>query len=338
MARKHKPRSGSLAFYPRVRAKKETPSFRTFPSIEKPKLLNFIGYKAGMVSIFAKSEADKTTAMGKEIVIPCTVIECPPVKIFGIRAYEQKIYGKRALGEIWEEKHDKNFSRKIKGSSTKKKEKKDKKAPKFSTMADLEKAKESIYELKLLAHSNPNLTGIGKKKPDFMELALSGTIDEQFGMAKEYFGKEISLSEVFQEKQFIDVKAVTKGKGFQGPVKRYGIKIQRPKAKKHRAVGSISPWTPSTIMWTVPRPGKMGYHSRTEYNKRILMLSNKTEKVNPQGGFGYYGSVKNDFILVAGSVPGPFKRAIALREPMRKTNKKKWKIGEISEISRVKAE
>ena len=78
---------------------------------------------------------------------------------------------------------------------------------------------------------------------------------------------DASIADVFTGEHFIDIRAVSKGKGMQGPVKRAGVKMQRPKAKKRRIVGSISPWNPSTVMWQVPRPGQMGYHSRTEYNK-----------------------------------------------------------------------
>jgi len=120
----------------------------------------------------------------------------------------------------------------------------------------------------------------------------------------------------------VDTIAVTKGKGFQGPVKRFGVRIQYGKAKrssKARVVGSIGPWSPSRTMWTVPMAGQMGYHKRTEYNKKILKIGEATEvdEINPEGGFVKYGLVKNNYVLLKGSVPGPSKRLVMLRKAVR---------------------
>jgi large subunit ribosomal protein L3 len=71
----------------------------------------------------------------------------------------------------------------------------------------------------------------------------------------------------------VDTIAITKGKGIQGPVKRWGIKRLPHKSRKTvRGVGSIGPWTPGTVMYSVPRAGQMGFHQRTEYNKQILKI------------------------------------------------------------------
>jgi large subunit ribosomal protein L3 len=76
-------------------------------------------------------------------------------------------------------------------------------------------------------------------------------------------------------------------------------------------------------MWTVAQAGQMGYHKRTEYNKKILKIGEQSEadQVNPKGGFVKYGLVKNDYILVKGSVPGPSKRLIILRKGIRANSK-----------------
>jgi large subunit ribosomal protein L3 len=71
------------------------------------------------------------------------------------------------------------------------------------------------------------------------------------------------------------------------------------------------------MMWTVPTSGQMGYHQRTEYNKRVLKIGSDGEEVNPRGGFLHYGIVKNDFILLKGSTPGPQKRLTILRPSIR---------------------
>lgn len=329
MGKKNKPRCGSKAFYPKKRALKETPSFKAFPRIEteEVKPLNFYGYKAGMIHVSGRSEAERTTAFGQQIVVPCTVLECPPLTVFGLRAYKKTAYGWKTVKDVLADKFDKHLSRKI--TSISRKPKKEKPKEKI----DLEALKEKFDELRLLVHTSPSLTGLGKKKPEVSELKLTGSKEAQIAFAKEKLGQKIRLADVFKSGQFIDVKAVDKGKGFSGVVKRFGIKIHRPKAKKHRVVGSIGPWHPATVMWTVARPGQLGYQTRTEYNKRILKIDAEPALINPEGGFTNYGLIKNDFLVLAGSVPGPVKRCIALREPMRKFEEKRFKIGELTFVS-----
>ena len=46
--------------------------------------------------------------------------------------------------------------------------------------------------------------------------------------------KEISISEVFKEGQAIDAHSLTRGKGFQGPMKRFGIQLRHHKSEKSR--------------------------------------------------------------------------------------------------------
>ncbi|MFH1586910.1 MAG: 50S ribosomal protein L3 [Candidatus Diapherotrites archaeon] len=351
MTKKHKPHSGSKAYYPRKRAAKETPSFSTFPNVKDKdaRPMNFLGYKAGMVHLLAKDLHEKSTSYNQEIIVPSTAIECPPMKVFGIRAYAKTPYGLKTIGDVIADKTDKSLMRKI-NSFKKKSKKKGKKEGKDSkqgekeekiaenavkkfSISDLENKKESIYELKLLVHTQPGLTGIGKKRPDLIELALSGSFDSQLEFAKQKLGNEIRVSEIFERANFVDVRAVDKGKGFQGVIKRFGVKMQRPKAKKRRIVGSIGPWNPSTVMWQVARAGQMGYQSRTEYNKRVVEIGEDASNVNPSGGFKNYGEIKNEFILLAGSVPGPVKRAIALRIPIRPEPHERFHLGEISYYS-----
>jgi large subunit ribosomal protein L3 len=79
-------------------------------------------------------------------------------------------------------------------------------------------------------------------------------------------------------------------------------------------------------MYTVARQGQRGFHQRTEYNKRILIMSD-TEKdaqnsINPSGGFKHFGTVKGEYIVVRGSVPGTQQRLIRMRQPIRNVPKK----------------
>ncbi|HZT34454.1 MAG TPA: 50S ribosomal protein L3, partial [Nitrososphaera sp.] len=109
---------------------------------------------------------------------------------------------------------------------------------------------------------------------------------------------------------------------------RFGVKRKQHKSRKSvRAVGTLGPISPAVVMYTVARQGQRGFHQRTEYNKRILIMSN-TEKdgqqssINPKGGFKHFGLVKGDYIVVRGSVPGVPKRLIKMRHPIRNLPKK----------------
>lgn len=71
-------------------------------------------------------------------------------------------------------------------------------------------------------------------------------MEEQLEYATSVLGKEINPADVFADGEHTDAIAVTKGKGFQGVVKRWGVRIQYGKAarsSKARVVGSIGPWT-----------------------------------------------------------------------------------------------
>ena len=340
MTHKSSPRRGSLAFYPRKRAKRELATFKTVPglAVEQAKPLNFLGYKAGMTHVLGKDIHERGKTFGQDIVVPCTIVECPPLVVFGVRAYAKKQTALQPLGDVFAQKTEKELLKRIKRFRKKsRKEKKqgtgEEEKQKEKTIKDFEEKISEMEEFRLLAHSQPKLTGIGKKKPEVFEIRLSGSREKQLAFAQEKLGKQLSAKDCFEEKQFVDVKAVTTGKGFQGVVKRFGVKIHRPKSKKQRVVGSIGPWNPSTVMWTVPRPGQHGYQTRTEYNRRIMIMGENGTEITPSHGFKNYGVVKNAFLLLSGSVPGPAKRAVALRPSIRKTPENRFKLEGIDFIS-----
>jgi len=344
MGKRSKPHSGSIAYYPRKRAAKETASFRAFPSVlvkegEKGRPLNFLAYKAGMTHVLGRDAHQGGVNVGHEVAVSATVLEAPPLKVFGIRAYGKApvgSYGVVPLMDVLAENVDKSLLRRLHGFK-KKVRKKQRKEPekKPKTVSDLDAAKEKVAFVRILCHSLPGRTNFGKKTPDICEVALSGNAGQQLAFAREKLGHEISVSDVFSDSAFVDIKAVTKGKGMQGVVKRFGIKSQRPKSQKVRVVGSLGPWNPSTIMFQVARPGQMGYHSRTEFNKRVLKIGSAKEiaVVNPKGGFKNYGVVANDFVILAGSVAGPVKRAISLRAPVRLPDMQKHKLESLDYVA-----
>src|SRR3989344_1967273 len=89
---------------------------------------------------------------------------------------------------------------------------------------------------------------------------------------KSLIGKELTL-ENFALGSLIDVRGITKGKGTQGPVKRFGITLRFHKSEKGvRKVGSIGPWHPARVTFRTPMAGQQGYFSRIIYNLKNLSL------------------------------------------------------------------
>jgi large subunit ribosomal protein L3 len=312
MGKAHRPRRGSMQFWPRKRTRHSLVRVRSWADENKAKLLGFIAYKAGMTHVLAMDNRPKSLTKGQDISIPTTIVECPPMTVYGVVFYKKYLYGVRKFASMLTKNLNKDLAKKIQ-------------LPK--------KALKSINEitefedLRLLVHSNPKSVNIGTKRPKCMEIALGGSKEEKLNYAKEVLGKELSINDVFDEGAQIDLRGVTKGKGFQGTVKRYGVKIRPPKSEKtKRGIGNLGAWTPKRVDFRVPQPGKMGYHQRTEYNKQILKISDNQNEINPNGGIKNYGIVNGTYALIKGSVLGPKKRSFLITKSIR-PNKKMSKDG-----------
>jgi large subunit ribosomal protein L3 len=117
-----------------------------------------------------------------------------------------------------------------------------------------------------------------------------------------------------------------------GPVRRFGVKIQNRHAKqKLRHVGAIAQQVPRRVRWTARLAGQMGFQTRTELNKRVLKIGSGSEIV-PKSGFNRYGVVKSSYVMLQGSVPGPKKRLVILRNAIR-PQKVKAIVPDIREIA-----
>ncbi|MDD3975745.1 MAG: 50S ribosomal protein L3 [Candidatus ainarchaeum sp.] len=311
MPRRYKPRAGSMAFYPRVKAKSIIPKFNSFGDIVNNsdcKPLCFFTIKAGMAQVIGKDAHKKSSTYGQEVVTSVTLLDAPDLKVVGARFYKDNkiIFGKKAVFEFLN--FDNLISRKIKGKNSKK----------TISLDDILKRKDEANSLVLLAYLDSKKTSTGQKKPILAEIPLSGDYDSQINYLKEKLNKTISALEVFNADTYLDVKSISKGHGTTGPVKRFNIKTLRPKHQQiERHVGSIGPWHPATIMYTVPRAGQHGFHNRTAYNKKLLMIDSDVNKVNFKAGLQNYGVLKNNYLVVAGSVPGPVKRVVVLRNATR---------------------
>lgn len=311
MPKRTRPRHGSLGYSPRKRATSEVPRFNSWPRVEDgPRIQGFAGYKAGMTHVFVVDYRAESTTKGQSIQIPVTVIEVPPMKVAGVRFYQDSPYGLKTRSEIWATKVDQALRKRF--PIPKKK----------SKVAWKEIKTEEIDEVRLITYTQPALvSGVPKKAPEIMEMRVGGgTMEEKIEYAKKHLGKKMEITDFTSVGRFVDVAAVTKGKGFGGPVKRWGVKLLSHKNSKHRRMaGTIGSFYPGYTKPSAPQAGQIGYHQRTEHNKRVLIIGDEGEEVNPAGGFLHYGMVRNGYVVLHGSVPGPPKRLIRLRDAARPT-------------------
>jgi large subunit ribosomal protein L3 len=327
MPTRRRPNQGSRAYSPRKRARSITAKVSTWPegNGDGVKLQGFAGYKAGMTHAFVVDYRPRSTTSGQEIQVPVTVLEVPPMKVCAIRFYEDTAYGRKAVGEVWAKKLDKELSRRLP-------------VPKeYDSDQAWKKAGELSYDdIRALLYTQPILvSGLPKKKPEIMEIRIGGgNMEERLAFAKEVLGKTVTVNDFTKEGEMIDVVAITKGKGWQGVTKRWGTKLLMHKNSKHRRlIGTLGTKRPNYVRPTVPQGGQIGFHQRTELNKRVLKIGDKGEEITPKGGFLHYGNVKNSYVVVHGSVPGPSKRLIRLRQPIRDTGIKLPEAPQVTIIS-----
>lgn len=320
----HKPRSGSMQFWPRVRAKKEAVRARSWAESKDAKPLGFAGYKVGMTHVLATETYKNSHKKGMKVRVPVTIIECPDIKVIGVRFYKKTVTGVRVATEIEFKSDNKRLA--------------DRKIVSKKAKADFDKVGDvSEYaDIRLLVHTSPDKTTIGKKIPDIFELGLGGNNEEKLAYAKDNASKDISIADVFAAGDIVDTKAVTTGKGFQGPVKRFGVTIRGRKSEKtKRGPGSLGPWKGhGHFMYRVAHAGQMGYHARTEYNKLIMKISDNPEEVNPKGGFIKFGEVKGTYVMIYGSVNGPKKRLVRFNKAIRPNKRIAGHVPAIESISK----
>ena len=149
--------------------------------------------------------------------------------------------------------------------------------------------------------------GVNKaEKGHFDKAGVSGkrfVREFKFDNAEEYNLADVIKADIFAEGDKIDATAISKGKGFQGAIKRFG-QHRGPMAhgsKFHRHQGSNgSATTPGRVFKGKGMPGQMG-------NKKITTQNLEIVKVD----------VENNLILVKGAVPGPKKSLVTLKETVK---------------------
>src|SRR3972149_7236742 len=212
--RKHSsPRRGSLAFLPRARKKSFIPRVRTWAKVasDKPTLLGIPTFKAGSLHVMTTDDREKTPNFGKPLFNASTVMAAAPITIIGFRAYESFSDGVRAFADVFSKELPKEVGRKFKINV-----KDADKRVKFIS--------DSISKLKkitALVAVKPRDVGLSQKTPYILEVGIGGAdIKAQVEYAKSLLGKTIKASDILKPGMMVDAIAITKGKGFEGPVTR----------------------------------------------------------------------------------------------------------------------
>jgi large subunit ribosomal protein L3e len=335
------PRHGSLGFLPRKRAARHRGKVKSFPADDKTKpvgLTAFLGYKAGMTTTVRDLDRRGSKMDKREIVEAVTVVDTPPLVVVGVVGYIETPRGLRSLTTVWAEHLSDEVKRRFYKNWYKSKKKAfTKYAKKYAeggaaVERELERIRKYATVVRVLAHTQIRKTPLGQKKAHLAEIQINGgSIDDKVAFAKEHFEKTVDVASVFEQDENIDVIAVTKGHGYEGVTHRWGTtRLPRKTHRGLRKVACIGAWHPSHVQWTVARAGQNGYHHRTSVNHKIYRIGrgddesngstefDRTKKtITPMGGFVRYGEVKNDFVILKGSIPGVKKRVVTLRKSLK---------------------
>lgn len=177
-----------------------------------------------------------------------------------------------------------------------------------------------VTQVKTVENDGYNAVQVGyvDKREKLISKPLKGHFDKagvsykrfvrefKFENASEYSVKDEIKAEIFAAGDKIDATAISKGKGFQGAIKRHG-QSRGPMAhgsKFHRHAGSNGAASdPSKVFKGKKMPGQMG-------NKRITIQNLEIVRVD----------IENNLILVKGAVPGPKKSLVTIKETVKAAN------------------
>ena len=131
----------------------------------------------------------------------------------------------------------------------------------------------------------------------------------------EYTLGQVIGADIFEEGEIVDVTGTSKGKGFQGVIKRYN-QSRGPMghgSQYHRGVGSLGTMRPMHVLKGKKLPGQMGNVTRTVQNLEIIQVDKE-----------------NNCILVKGNVPGAKKSFVTIKTAVKNHEKKNEKADLIS--------
>ncbi|MEH7493066.1 50S ribosomal protein L3 [Neobacillus sp. 3P2-tot-E-2] len=145
-------------------------------------------------------------------------------------------------------------------------------------------------------------------KPEKGHVAKANTAPKRF--IREFSGVDVTGYEVGQEVKVdifaagdvVDVTGISKGKGFQGVIKRHG-QSRGPMAhgsRYHRRPGSMGPVAPNRVFKGKLLPGRMGGEQITVQNLEIVKVD-----------------VERNLLLIKGNVPGPKKALLKIKSAVK---------------------
>lgn len=317
---------GSMQYWPHRRAARRLPRIRNNPSLAEQRLASVVAYKVGMTHLLMTDDSE-SPSKNMEVARACTILEIPKMEAYGVRFYSKD--GTTGYRIASAEVFHKAIAHKLGLKNVKQDETK---------LAAFKPRLGEFTSIALLVAAYPKGLNVEQHHPMRFEAAVGGkTMEEKFEFASKLLGSEIKVTDVFKPGEYVDVMSVTTGKGWQGPIKRFGVKRNFHKATgKIRHGGPLGAFSPGKVYFTVPRAGQMGFNYRTEHNKRILKVGTAAEvsQINPARGFSNYGIARNDFIIINGSVPGTAKRLVRVRKSIRDRNVAGIKEPKITYISR----
>ncbi|UAL52441.1 MULTISPECIES: 50S ribosomal protein L3 [Metabacillus] len=144
-------------------------------------------------------------------------------------------------------------------------------------------------------------------KPAKGHVAKANTAPKRFvrefrGEAGEYeVGQEVKV-DIFSTGDVVDVTGISKGKGFQGSIKRHN-QSRGPMShgsRYHRRPGSMGPVAPNRVFKNKLLPGRMGGERITVQNLEIIKVD-----------------VERNLLLIKGNVPGPKKALITVKSAVK---------------------
>jgi len=306
----------------------------------------FMGFKAGMTHVLRDMDRPGSKVHKKEVCEAVTMVETPPMVVVGVVGYVKTPYGLRSLKTVWAQHLNDSVKRRFYKNWYKSKKKAFTKAAtkhtdgKGTVEKDINLLKKYCTTVRAICHTQVRkIKNLGQKKAHLAEIQINGgSAADKVDFAYKLFEKEVPVDAVFTKDEMVDIVGVTRGRGTEGVVTRWGVsRLPRKSHRGLRKVACIGSWHPARVDYTVARVGQHGYHHRTEVNKKIYKLGkagtetyggktdfDPTEKdISPMGGFSHYGMLKHDYLMIKGGVCGARKRVITLRRSLlAQTNKR----------------
>lgn len=317
---------GSLQYWPHRRARNRLPRMRNVAVNLQPGINNIIAYKAGMTHLSMIDDSN-SPSKNQEISKACTILEIPKIEAYGIRFYTKQENTNYTTTKT--ELYYKPMAQSLKIKKLQNDE---------SHLDSFKQKLKEFSDIRIMLVAYPKGLAAEQHHPVRFESQVGGkNLEEKFDFVSKALGKEVNAKDFFKAGEHVDVISISKGKGWQGVVKRFHVKRNARKATgKRRHGGPIGAYSPGKVFYSVPRAGQLGFNYRTEHNKRILKLGSKseTEAINKKEGFQNYGVVRNDYIVIAGSVPGPAKRLVRVRKSIRERDAAGLKEPKIVSITR----